>query len=131
MSGPAPIEVAAAIVRRGGTILIAQRHAHDPLANFWEFPGGKREPGETFEDCLARELREELGIVVRVGRLAHEVTHSYPERTVRLCFYECELLDGEPEPLDCQDCRWVHATELRRYQFPPADDELIELLTKP
>ena len=129
MSGSAAIEVAAAILRRGGAILIAQRHAHDHLANFWEFPGGKREPGETFEQCLVRELQEELGITVRVGRLVHDVTHSYPERTVRLCFFECELLDGEPEPFDCQDCRWVPAAELHRYKFPPADDELIEMLT--
>lgn len=131
MSGAAAIEVAAAILRRGDTILIAQRHEHDHLANFWEFPGGKREPGETFEQCLARELQEELGVTVRAGRLVHDVTHSYPERTVRLCFFECELLDGEPKPLDCQDCRWITVAELRRYKFPPADDELIELLTKP
>lgn len=131
MSGSAPIEVAAAIVRRGDTLLIAQRSKDDPLANLWEFPGGKRETGETFEACLVRELREELGVVVRVGQLVHEVTHSYPERTVRLRFFECELLDGEPKPLDCQDCRWVRETELRRYKFPPADDALIELLSKP
>ncbi|MBI5687568.1 MAG: 8-oxo-dGTP diphosphatase MutT [Verrucomicrobia bacterium] len=131
MSGPTAIEVAAAIVRRGSTILIAQRHTHDSLANYWEFPGGKREPQETFEQCLARELQEELAITIRVGRLVHDVTHAYPERTVRLCFFECELLAGEPKPLDCQDCRWVSAAELRHYKFPPADDELIELLTKP
>ncbi|MFA6564022.1 MAG: 8-oxo-dGTP diphosphatase MutT [Verrucomicrobiia bacterium] len=131
MSNAAAIEVAAAIVRRGGTILIAQRHENDHLANLWEFPGGKREPGETFEQCLARELQEELGVTVRVGRLVHDVTHIYPERAVRLCFYECVLLNGEPKPLDCQDCRWVPAAELCRYKFPPADDELIEWLTKP
>jgi mutator protein MutT len=131
MSGRAAIEVAAAILRRGDAILIAQRHAHDPLANFWEFPGGKRKPEETFEQCLARELQEELGVTVRVGRLVHDVTHAYPERIVRLCFFECELLKGEPRPLDCQDCRWVYAKELRNYEFPPADDELIELLAKP
>lgn len=131
MSGSAAIEVAAAIIRRGNAILIAQRRENDHLANLWEFPGGKREPGETFEQCLARELQEELGVTARVGRLVHDVTHCYPERTVRLCFFECELLAGEPKPLDCQDCRWVPAAELWRYKFPPADNELIELLTKP
>lgn len=130
MSGPVAIEVAAAILRRGSSILIAQRHKHDHLANFWEFPGGKREPGETFEQCLKRELQEELGIDVRVGRLVHDVTHTYPERTVRLCFFECEMLAGEPKPIDCQDCRWVLASELRLYKFPPADDELIKLLAQ-
>ncbi|MCX6900293.1 MAG: 8-oxo-dGTP diphosphatase MutT [Verrucomicrobia bacterium] len=131
MSGSAAIEVAAAIIRCGNAILIAQRRENDHLANLWEFPGGKREPGETFEQCLSRELQEELGVTARVGRLVHDVTHSYPERTVRLCFYECELLSGEPKPIHCQDCRWVLPDELRRYKFPPADDELIELLAKP
>ena len=130
MSGSAAIDVAAAVLRRGRTILIAQRHKRDPLANLWEFPGGKREPGETLEQCLARELQEELGIAVRVGRLIHDVTHSYSERTVRLRFFECELVAGEPTPLDCQNCRWVPADELTRYKFPPADDGLIALLTK-
>jgi mutator protein MutT len=130
MSGRGAIEVAAAIVRRGDTILIAQRHAHDHLANFWEFPGGKRESHETFEQCLVRELQEELGVTVRVGQLVHDVTHAYPQRTVRLCFFECEILSGEPRPLDCQDCRWVFVAELRCYKFPPADDELIESLAK-
>jgi 8-oxo-dGTP diphosphatase len=131
MSGPAAIEVAAAILRRGGSILIAQRRANDHLANLWEFPGGKREPGETFEQCLARELQEELGVAVRVGRLVHDVTHTYPERTVRICFYECDLTAGEPRPIHCQDCRWVSPADLPRYDFPPADRELIEQLAKP
>ena len=131
MSGQAAIEVAAAILRRDGLILIAQRRANDHLANFWEFPGGKRELGETFEQCLERELREELDIGVRVGRLVHDVTHTYPERTIRLCFFECELLTGEPKPLDCQACRWVSAGELRDYDFPPADKELIDQLAPP
>lgn len=130
MSSRPVIEVAAAIIRRGDTILIAQRCADDHLANLWEFPGGKREPGESFEQCLARELQEELGVTARVGRLVHDVTHDYPERTVRLCFFECDLLDGEPRAIDCQDCRWVRAGELQSYRFPPADDELIRSLSK-
>ncbi len=130
MSGRPAIEVAAAIIRRGDTILIAQRRADDHLSNLWEFPGGKREAGETFEQCLARELREELGVTARVGRLIHDVTHDYPERSVRLCFFDCELMEGEPKPIHCQDCRWVRAGELQDYRFPPADDELIKLLGK-
>ncbi|MBM3889476.1 MAG: 8-oxo-dGTP diphosphatase MutT [Verrucomicrobia bacterium] len=128
MNASAVIEVAAAILRRGDTILLAQRRANDHLPNLWEFPGGKREPGETLEQCLVRELREELGVGARVGRLVQEVTHAYPDRTVRLFFFECELLDGEPQPLHCQACRWVPKGELRRYEFPPADTELIEWL---
>ncbi|MCX7824412.1 MAG: 8-oxo-dGTP diphosphatase MutT [Verrucomicrobiae bacterium] len=128
MSGPAVIEVAAAIIRRGETVLLARRRANGHLPHLWEFPGGKREPGETLEQCLARELREELGIGVRVGRLAREILHAYADRTVRLFFFECELLDGQPQPLHCQDCRWVPKSELTRYDFPPADTELIEWL---
>jgi mutator protein MutT len=128
MSGRPAIEAAAAIMRRGDTILIAQRRVGDHLENLWEFPGGKREPGESFERCLARELQEELGVTVRVGRLVYDVTHDYPERRVRLCFFECELLEGEPRPIHCQDCRWVKTGELQDYRFPPADDELIQWL---
>jgi 8-oxo-dGTP diphosphatase len=131
MSGRLVIEVAAAIIRRGDTMLIAQRRADDHQANLWEFPGGKRERGESFEQCLARELREELGITACVGRLLHDVTHDYPERAVRLCFFECELLDGHPQPLHCQACRWVRVSELKAYSFPPADDELVRMLSKP
>lgn len=111
-------------------LLIAQRPLDGLLGGLWEFPGGKREPGESFEQCLARELQEELGVTARVGRLVHDVTHDYPERTVRLCFFECDLLDGEPRAIDCQDCRWVRAGELQSYRFPPADDELIRSLSK-
>ncbi|MBI5395476.1 MAG: 8-oxo-dGTP diphosphatase MutT [Verrucomicrobia bacterium] len=131
MSGRKVIEVAAAIIRRGDTVLIAQRRADDHLANLWEFPGGKREGDETFEQCLARELQEELGITARVGPRVHDVTHAYPERTVRLCFFECELLDGAPQPLHCQACRWVRVGELKDFKFPPADDELIRRLMMP
>ena len=128
MSERIAIEVAAAILRRGETILIAQRRANDHLAHFWEFPGGKREPGETFEQCLTRELREELAIGARVGQLVYDVTHDYPDRTIRLCFFECELVEGEPQPIHCQAFRWVRLEELGNYSFPPADDELIGLL---
>ena len=128
MSGGAIIEVAAGIIWRGETVLLAQRLVGDPLPNLWEFPGGKRERGESLEQCLVRELREELGVSARVGRLVHEVTHAYPERTVRLFFFDCELLDGDPQPLHCQACRWVQRSDLHRYEFPPADTALIELL---
>ena len=128
MNNPQLIEVAAAILRRGDTILIAQRRPEDHLAHFWEFPGGKREAGESLEQCLVRELREELGVEARVGLPVHDVTHTYSERTIRLCFFECELVEGEPQPLHCQACRWIRVPELRDYKFPPADTELIERL---
>ncbi len=84
-----PIEVAAGLVFRGGKLLLTQRHPEAHLGGLWEFPGGKREPGETFEQCLARELEEELGIEVTVGELIESITHVYPERTVHLRFFRC------------------------------------------
>ncbi len=91
---PKAIEVAAALIFRGGKLLITQRHAGVHLGGLWEFPGGKREPGETFEQCLAREIREELGVEIVVGGLFEEITHRYPEKSVHLKFFKCTLPVG-------------------------------------
>ncbi len=122
------IEVSAGLVFRAGQLLITQRHAAAHLGGLWEFPGGKREPHETFEQCLVRELREELGIEVRVGALFDSVTHAYPERTVLLKFFRCELVAGEPQPLDCAAVKWVTANELATHDFPAADAGLLHKL---
>ena len=122
------IEVAAGLVFRDGKLLITQRHAHSHLGGCWEFPGGKRQPGESFEDCLRRELREELGIEVRVGALLEELTHEYPEKTVHLRFYRCELQRNEPRPLGCPAFRWITCSELGDYDFPAADARLLTRL---
>src|SRR5947209_16154187 len=84
------IEVAAGLVFRDGKLLITQRRADAHLGGLWEFPGGKREQDETFEECLRRELREELGVEVIVGELFESVTHAYPEKTVQLKFFRCQ-----------------------------------------
>jgi 8-oxo-dGTP diphosphatase len=126
---PSPIvEVAAGLVFRGGKLLITQRHLDSHLGGFWEFPGGKRESGESFEQCLARELREELGVEVGVGGLLEEITHRYPEKTVHLKFYVCRLVSGEPKPLDGPALAWVNREQLADYQFPAADAKLLETL---
>ena len=122
------IEVSAGLVFRSGKLLITQRHKDAHLGGLWEFPGGKREAGETFEECLARELREELGIEVEVGELVESLTHSYPEKTVTLKFFRCRLNQGEPRAIDCLDLKWVTAEELRDYEFPAADARLLEML---
>lgn len=98
------------------------------MAGCWEFPGGKRHVGETFRECLRRELREELGIEIRVGRLFEEVRHAYPEKTVHLKFYLCRLARGEPRGLDGQALAWVRSHELSRRAFPPADARLLARL---
>lgn len=128
MSAGTVIDVAAGLVFRDGRLLITQRKPGSHLAGLWEFPGGKRNEGESWENCLRRELREELAIEVLVGRVFDEVTHAYPEKTVRLRFFMCTLRDGEPQPLDCAALAWVTALELAGYTFPPADSKLLARL---
>jgi mutator protein MutT len=122
------VDVAAALVFRDGKLLITQRHADAHLGGLWEFPGGKRETGETFGACLIRELREELGIEVEVGELVESLTHAYPEKTVHLKFYRCRWKQHEPQPLGCPAFKWVSAAELNDYAFPAADARLLAKL---
>lgn len=122
------VEVAAGLIFRDGKLLITQRRADSHLGGLWEFPGGKREPGETFEQCLRRELMEELGCEVAVGELVESITHDYPEKSVRLEFYHCRWLAIEPRPIDCADCCWVTREQLGDFEFPAADARLLEKL---
>lgn len=122
------IEVAAGLVFREGKLLITQRQTGAHLGGLWEFPGGKREPNETFEECLVRELREELGIEVEVGEMVESLSHAYPEKTVLLKFFRCRWKQNEPRALDCLDLKWVSAAELGNYEFPAADARLLEML---
>ena len=122
------VEVSAGLIFRSSKLLITQRHADAHLGGLWEFPGGKREAGETFEQCLARELREELGVEVVVGKLFDSVTHAYPERTVLLKFFLCTLPAGEPQAIDCAAVKWVNREELPAHDFPGADAGLLAKL---
>jgi len=119
------VEVSAALIFRAGKLLITQRHADSHLGGLWEFPGGKREAGETFEQCLVREIREELGVEISVGEMFEEVSHVYPEKAVHLKFFICKLLSGEPQPLDCAAVKWAAKAELADFEFPAADAQLI------
>jgi len=123
-----PVEVAAGLVFRNGLLLITQRRPQDHLGGLWEFPGGKRHPSETFEECLARELREELGIEVTVGELLDAVTHEYPEKTVHLKFFRCDWRQNEPQLLGCHGFAWITREELAQYAFPAADQRLLQKL---
>ena len=125
---PKCIDVAAALIFRGGKLLITQRRADAHLGGLWEFPGGKREPDETFAQCLVRELREELGVESSVGGLFEEVTHAYADKTVHLKFFVCRLEHGEPEPIGCAAVKWVGQVELGQYPFPAADARLLDKL---
>lgn len=126
--GTRVIQVSAGLIFRSGQLLITQRHLSGHLGGLWEFPGGKREPDETYEQCLARELREELGVEVSVGELFESVTHAYGEKTVHLKFFLCQLSAGEPQPLDCAALKWVSREELAAHVFPAADAQLLTRL---
>jgi mutator protein MutT len=123
-----PIVVAAAVIEREGHVLITRRQPGVHLAGHWEFPGGKCEPGEPLADCLRRELQEELNVHAIVGEALLTTTHDYPDRRVTLHFFRCDLV-GEPTPRLGQEMRWARRPELRELTFPPADVELIGLLT--
>ena len=121
--------VTAAVIERDGCFLVTRRQKGVHLEGLWEFPGGKCDAGETLATCLARELREELDVEARIGREIYAVTHWYPERSVELHFFECQLA-GEPRPQIGQEMRWVRREELPSLEFPPADAELIRLLSR-
>ncbi len=124
------VEVAAGLVYREGRYLIARRKADVHLAGFWEFPGGKREPGETFEECLERELFEELNIRIGAPVPFQIVRHQYPEKTVELHFFRCGIESGQAAAVDCAEIRWVWPHELADFNFPPADRPVIEALRR-
>jgi 8-oxo-dGTP diphosphatase len=121
--------VAAAVIERDGAYLVTRRIRGVHLEGLWEFPGGKCAPGETHADCLRRELVEELGADVVVSALVLATRHAYAERIVELHFYRCALI-GAPRPMLGQEMRWVRREELRALEFPPADAELIAVLTR-
>ena len=127
--GEGIIEVVAAVIEREGRILIARRPAALHLGGLWEFPGGKRQPGETPEAALVREIREELDAAVTVGELLDDVEWTYPGKTVRLLFFRCAL-DDEPRAAEGQEIAWVAPADLDRYEFPPADGGLVARLRR-
>jgi 8-oxo-dGTP diphosphatase len=124
-----PIDVVAGVIRReDGRLLITQRLADDTLGGYWEFPGGKVEPGEELKAALRREFMEELGIDTEIGAEIHSIVHAYPDRDVRLYFFEVKILAGEPRKLEVADLRWVTLDELMNYKFPEADLPLLKQL---
>ncbi|MFI5179285.1 MAG: 8-oxo-dGTP diphosphatase MutT [Vicinamibacterales bacterium] len=120
--------VAAAVIRQEERFLVTRRQQGVHLEGCWEFPGGKCHAGETLAACLVREVREELAVDVRVGAEVFATSHAYPDRSVELHFFACELL-GVPAPQMGQEMRWVRREDLGALEFPPADAELIERLT--
>ncbi len=125
----ATVEVAAALISLEDRWLITQRPQGTHLEGLWEFPGGKQDPGETLQDCLAREVEEETGLRIEVGKKERDVIHHYPDKTVHLHFFLCKPIEGEARPLACAAIAWVRSDEMALYPFPPADAELVKDIT--
>ena len=123
-------EVVAALIWRGERFLACQRPAHKARGLLWEFVGGKVEPGETLEDALVRECREELAVTVVPRDIFMEVTHVYPDLTVHLTLFNADLPEGEPQALEHNDVRWITVNEIDGLQFCPADEEILERLKR-
>ena len=121
-------EVVAALIWRGNRFLACQRPAHKARGLLWEFVGGKVEAGETKENALIRECREELGITISVGEPCMELIHEYPDLTVRLTLFHATIPEGEPQKLEHNDIRWITVAEIDSLEFCPADQEIIERL---
>ena len=121
-------EVVAALIREKGRFLICQRPANKARGLLWEFVGGKVEPGETKEQALIRECREELDIAVSVGEVYLEVTHTYPDLTVHLTLFEAVITGGRPRKVEHNALKWIAPAEINRFEFCPADQEILEKL---
>lgn len=121
-------EVVAALIWNGNRLMICQRPAHKARGLLWEFAGGKVEAGETREQALIRECREELAITVTVGPVFMEVTHAYPDLAVHLTLFHAAIQAGTPQKLEHNDIRWVTVDELDRYAFCPADEVILQRL---
>ncbi len=119
---------AAVVVNRKGQVLIAQRLDNAMLGGLWEFPGGTQEPDETMPECVARELKEELGIKIQVGDRLMIVKHAYSHFTIALHVYMARILSGRPRPIHCADYRWCTIDELDRYAFSRADLHVVDRL---
>ena len=127
---PRVTEVVAALIWKSGKFLICRRPANKARALLWEFVGGKVEEGESKEEALKRECREELNIGVSVGEIFAEVTHEYSDITVHLTLFNAELSDGEPQKLEHADIRWITPSEIPEYDFCPADTVFLNKLTE-
>lgn len=121
-------DVVAALIWEGERFLACQRPAHKARGLLWEFVGGKVEPGETKEQALIRECREELGVTVAVGDVYMEVDHIYPDLTVHLTLFCATIAEGVPQKLEHHDIRWITVEEIDQYPFCPADEEILERL---
>ena len=121
-------EVVAALIWDGDRFMACQRPAHKARGLLWDFVGGKVEPGETKEEALVRECREELGVTIAVGDVFMEVEHVYPDLTVHLTLFHARITEGIPQKLEHNDIQWITTKEIDQFAFCPADEEILRKL---
>lgn len=123
-------EVVAALIWDNNTFMICQRPAHKARGLLWEFVGGKVELGETKEQALIRECREELTVTLSVDDVFMDVIHEYPDLTVHLTIFNATIAEGEPQKLEHNDIQWITPNEITNYDFCPADKEILKEIKK-
>lgn len=123
-------EVVAALIWEGERFMICQRPSHKARGLLWEFVGGKVEAGETKEQALIRECREELDVILTVNEVFMDVVHEYPNLTVHLTLFHAVIGNGEPKMLEHNDIKWITPSEIPNYDFCPADEEILKEITK-
>ena len=123
-------EVVAALIWQENKFMICQRPSHKARGLLWEFVGGKVEPGETKEQALIRECREELAVTLSVGNVFMDVVHEYPDLTVHLTLFNAAILEGIPKKLEHNDIKWITPSEISNYEFCPADVEILKKITE-
>ena len=119
------VDVVAALIWQGDKFMICQRPEHKARVLLWEFVGGKVEPGETKEQALIRECREELNIFLSAGDVFMDVVHEYPDLTIHLTLFNATIVEGEPQKIEHNDILWITASEISNYEFCPADEEIL------
>ena len=122
------VEVVAALIWKNNKFMICQRPAHKARGFLWEFVGGKVEQGETKEQALIRECKEELNVLLSVGDVFTDVVHEYPDLTVHLTLFNATIAEGEPQKLEHNDIQWITSSEIPNYEFCPADEEILDKL---
>ena len=122
------VEVVAALIWRNNKFMICQRPAHKARGLLWEFVGGKVEPGETKEQALIRECKEELNVLLSVGDVFMDVIHEYRDLTVHLTLFNATIGEDKPQKLEHNDIRWITPSEISNYEFCPADEEILKKL---
>ena len=124
------VEVVAALIWKNNKFMICQRPPHKARGLLWEFVGGKVESGETKEQALIRECKEELDILLSVGDVFMDVVHEYPDLTVHLTLFNATISEGEPQKLEHNDIKWITPSEISYYNFCPADEEILKEITR-